>query len=144
MVKVNVHKGLQSLFAYDEKTRRFLPPDGILDATYEQAHEAGCLQAEEMSEDFKKRYYLLHAATGLNLCSGCPVWETKGPQCACFQRYHTAAKSKLAQINRKKAARVVRSRPRCAECGLRIRGLFHADGEQHKQHAKRRLAEKLR
>ena len=66
---------------------RYEAPQGQLIATFEQAHEACCLQAE--LDELRPMYSLLMVETRLNPCDSCPVWDSNGPECECFQLYHT-------------------------------------------------------
>lgn len=67
---------------------QYKSPVGHLLATFDQAHEAGCLQAEMLTGC--SYFGMLMVSTRLNPCDGCPVWKEDGPACGTFQMYHTA------------------------------------------------------
>jgi len=101
----------------------FYPPIGCLEAVPDEAMKAGCIQAE--NENMLQLYTALMAATGLNPCNGCPVWQEHGPECYCFQMYHTAFWQLIQKSKQAKVLGIIQSRLRCPECGLKIRGKNH-------------------
>ena len=64
---------------------QYLPPRGLLKATFEQAQAAGCIQAID-----QKVFDGLMKVTCNNPCNGCPQWADGGPKCGAFQQYHLA------------------------------------------------------
>jgi len=115
----------------------FAPPQGILGASFNQANEAKCLQAEFPS--LRRIFEGLMITTRSNPCNECPRWESIGPECECFRKYHTAWKVAIAQVQadaRAEKERNIRIVKRCPECGLRIRGgnvAAHEQGDAHKR-----------
>jgi hypothetical protein len=86
-------------------------PAGRLMATYEQALETGCIQAQPGEELFAG--LMLH--TGCSPCNGCPAYSR---QCKTFAAFHSSV------------PRPVASNPptlKCEKCGLKIRGTNHAE-----------------
>ena len=100
------------------KDRRgiYLPPQGFLNARYDKAQEAGCLQAEVG----EVMYGGLMLATRLNPCAGCPVWDSSGPRCQCFQKYHSEAG---LEHDRKLVAAIVP----CVKNGAKYEGMSIAE-----------------
>jgi len=77
------------------KHRGYLPPKGALLAAFEQAMEAGCIQAE--MDSLRGMYAAIMVWTNCNPCCGCPEWDRIGPKCGCFQKHHTAYRDVLKQ-----------------------------------------------
>lgn len=112
--------------------RDFLPPIGILKAEFNEAGAADCMQARPLLP--KACFDSLMSVTKFNPCNGCSTWQQIGPECQCFQQYHTAfraAKAKVAAGERRQNELHTRVIERCTECGLRVRGPNHSTGKHH-------------
>ncbi len=81
----------KEVFAYDKRRHQYFPPNGTLDGTFDQLQAAGCIQCE--LEQLRVLFIGLQSATRGNVCDGCPVWSQKGPACAAFSQYHSAARA---------------------------------------------------
>jgi hypothetical protein len=111
---------------------QYLPPQGKLKASFDEAHEAGCLQAETNNPTFRERFPLLMIALLCNPCDGCPIWEQDGPACECFQKYHTAMANAEIRITAERGKAHVKTTEKCSVCGFKIKGANHEEGIHHK------------
>lgn len=111
----------------------------MLTGNFQQLHSAGCIQVgadvapdiRDAIDRFGDLFYALMKATRSNPCNGCPAYN--GGKCEAYKRYNTLAQPRWTH---ERATRVVSAAKRCPECGLRIRGEHHAEGEHHKRKAK--------
>lgn len=76
----------------DSKEVKFDFSNGILEGSFQELQDAGCIQAEKGVRGSEEYFDLLMKAEGRNPCLGCPVWGEKGLSCVAFQRYHSAYK----------------------------------------------------
>lgn len=70
-------------------------PSGVLHATFEQLHAAGCIQTGadrepnvQLAKDRHERMFnALQVETHGNMCAGCPAH--RGGECKAFQQFHS-------------------------------------------------------
>lgn len=70
-------------------------PVGKLSSDFDGLQKAGCIQCEH--DTLKPLFTALMAETNGNPCHGCPKWDSDGPKCPAFQKYHSAATSKASR-----------------------------------------------
>lgn len=124
-------RNVSSQFPQDRQG--YCPPRGVLKAQFHEAHEAGCLQAEEDSLAFKERFDMLMRAMMANLCDSCPIWTQDGPACECFQKYHTAMTHCERAVGAERQKTYFKTVERCSICGFKIKGANHQSGKHHQE-----------
>lgn len=84
-------------------------PSGVLHASFEQLHAAGCIQTgadvekkvEAAKPRFEPMFNALQVETHGNMCAGCPAYNDG--KCAAFKQYHSQpnlqARSRQARID---------------------------------------------
>jgi len=117
------------------RRKQYVAPTGVLKVFFDDAKRTKCIQATEANS-----FDAIMVATRYNPCDGCAEWAHNGPECKCFQEYHSAfraAKAALASAVQKQKDLHTRVVTRCA-CGLRIRGTVagHEAGQQHLRRVK--------
>ena len=70
------------------KTTKREAPAGRLVATFDEMHEAGCIQAE--FPGCRIMFSFLMIELDGNPCDGCPVWDEKGQDCEAHQKHHSS------------------------------------------------------
>ena len=99
-----IDKAILKQFPKD-RSGRFYSPNGKLMCNFEEAQSTGCIQAE--TNNAMLMFSSLMIVTNINPCNGCPVWDRVGPECGCFQKYHTGYHA-VVEEKKQHAAKVKR------------------------------------
>lgn len=80
-------------------TGQYQQPRGVIataDAVFADMAQLNCIHAVD-----ENGYLTVLKATNNNPCASCPEWNSKGPACKAFQKFHTAYVRYLTEASKK-------------------------------------------